>query len=217
MKKLCIIALSLLLVIGMSTIAYAAVTNLDSLTLSADLVVDDDATITDDLTVTGLATVGETLGVTGISTFTGAATVTGGIVAVPIITGDHTTITITAANSGKIHVIADLSQDSTIALPTAADGLNYRFVYAGVAQDASDITIDTGADANFFLGGCVDFDDDDGTFGVVYPDGNSNSIVKIDTINAGTDISLVCDGTNWYLSGQIVSGTDTGSAFSDQS
>jgi hypothetical protein len=46
------------------------VSNFNSITLSDDLIVGDDATVTDDLTVTGLATIGETLEITGVTTFT---------------------------------------------------------------------------------------------------------------------------------------------------
>jgi len=140
-----------------------------------------------------------------------------GIVQLAVAVTDAATYTVLAANSGKLHILPDLTADCVISLPTAAAGLSYEFIYGGVAEDAHDVSFDTGSDTNFFLGGCVDFDDDDGTFGVVYPDGDSNSIVKIDTINAGTLIKLYCDGTNWYLSGTIISGTDTATAFSDQS
>lgn len=47
------------------------VSDMDSLTLSNDLIVGDDATVTDDLGVTGDATVGGTLGLTGAGTFAG--------------------------------------------------------------------------------------------------------------------------------------------------
>lgn len=129
---------------------------------------------------------------------------------------DDTTYTVQAANSGKLHIIPDLSDDCVISLPAVAAGLFYTFIYSGTAEDAKDVTFDTGSDTNFFLGGVTGLDDDDGDVLVVYPDGNSNSIMKMDTLNAGSKIELYCDGTNWIVNALIVSGTDTHTAFSDQ-
>lgn len=130
---------------------------------------------------------------------------------------DAETYDVSAANSGKLHIIPDLTADCVISLPTAAAGLYYKFIYGGVAEDAHDVTFDTGSDTNFFLGGVTGLDDDDGDILVIYPDGDSNSIMKIDTLNAGSTIELYCDGTNWIVNATVVSGTDTHTAFSDQS
>jgi len=130
---------------------------------------------------------------------------------------DAETYTVLASNSGKLHIMSDLTADIVISLPTAADGLYYTFIYKGVAQDAQDWTFDTTSDTNFFLGGVTGLDDDDGDVLVIYPDGNSNSIMKIDTPNAGSKVELYCDGTNWIVNAVVVSGTDTHTAFSDQS
>jgi len=123
---------------------------------------------------------------------------------------DAATYTVLAANSGKTHVVPDLSQDIAIALPAAAAGLEYRFLYSGVAADTSDWEIDTGSDTNFFLGGLFHLDTDAGpptTFAVVAPDGDSNSVATVLTPEEGTIIDMVCDGTNWILSGHVASAT----------
>lgn len=130
---------------------------------------------------------------------------------------DAATYTVLAANSGKVHIMPNLTADCVISLPTAAAGLYYKFIYGGVAADAQDWTFDTGSNTNYFLGGIVGHDPDDGDALVVYPDGNSNSKVKIDTPAGGTVVEMWCDGTNWFLNGIVVSATDTHSAFSDQS
>jgi len=130
---------------------------------------------------------------------------------------DAATYSVLAANTGKLHIIPDLTADCVLSLPTAASGLFYTFIYGGVAQDGHDVTFDTGSDTNFYLGGVTGLDDDDGDILVIYPDGDSNSIMKIDTLNAGSKIELYCDGTNWYVNALVVSGTDTHTAFSDQS
>lgn len=130
---------------------------------------------------------------------------------------DAETYTILATNSGKLHIIPDLTAHCVLSLPTAASGLYYRFIYGGVAADAQDWIFDTGSDTNFFLGGVTGIDPDDGDVLPIYPDGNSNSIMKIDTPAAGTSVEFYCDGTNWYLNGIVVSATDTHTAFNDQS
>lgn len=127
------------------------------------------------------------------------------------------TYSILASNSGKLHIIPNLTADCTLTLPAPEAGLNYRFIYGGVAADAQDWTFDTGSDTNFFLGGVTGIDPDDGDVLPIYPDGNSNSIMKIDTPAAGTSVEFYCDGTNWYLNGIVVSATDTHTAFNDKS
>lgn len=152
----------------------------------------------------------------GDMTVAGTSTLTGGYKVAVISTTDAGTYSVLATNSGKIHAVPDLTADCTFSLPTEASGLNYKFVYAGAAQDAQDWIIQSTANGNPYKGGCTDFDDDDGTFGVVYANGSSNSQVSILTPNAGTSIELWCDGTNWILNGQVVSGTDTATVFADQ-
>ena len=41
----------------------------------------------------------------------------------------------------------------------------------------------------------------------VFPNGSSNDFVTIVTPGAGTRIKLVCDGTNWIISGIVFSAT----------
>jgi hypothetical protein len=152
----------------------------------------------------------------GDAIVTGSTTMTGGLILAPVAVNDGTTYAVLAANSGKVHMIPDLTGDDVLTLPTAAAGLNYKFVYGGAAADAQDWTINTGADANFFYGGLVGHDPDDGDVLPIYADGNSNSKVKIDTPAAGTFVEVYCDGTHWILNGHVVSATDTHSAFADQ-
>lgn len=144
-----------------------------------------------------------------------AADVSGKIVSVT----DATTYTVLAANSGKTHVIPDLTADITITLPTASAGLEYKFIYSGVAADAQDWIIDTGSDTNYYLGGLVHLDHDAGSGGdeivPIAGDGNSNSILTVLVPHVGTEVSLICDGTNWILSGSVVSATVP--TFADQS
>lgn len=143
-----------------------------------------------------------------------------GAVASPfVVVPDGETYTVLAANSGKTHIIPDLTADCVFSLPTAASNLYYRFIYGGVAADAHDWQFDAGSDTNFFKGGIVQHDPDDAgdDTEVYYPDGDSNSIVNLLTPGAGTSFELFCDGTNWYMNGVLISATDIGVTFADQS
>lgn len=124
---------------------------------------------------------------------------------------DAATYTVLAANSGKTHVIPELTADITIDLPAASAGLEYTFIMGGVATEAQDWIFDTGAAANFYLGGLQHLDSDEpgsgSTLVPVYPDGDSNDIMTILTPQAGTRVHVVCDGTNWIVNGVVFSAT----------
>lgn len=125
---------------------------------------------------------------------------------------DAATYTALAANSGKTHVIPDLTADITIDLPAAASGLEYTFIGKGVAADGQNWIFDTTSATNYYLGGLAFADTDAGDtadeiHAGVYPDGNSNDIMTIVTPGAGTRIHMICDGTNWIVNGQVFSAT----------
>ena len=129
--------------------------------------------------------------------------------------GDSTAYDVLAANTGMVHVIPDLTGDLTMDLPTEAAGLYYKFIYVGGAEDAQDWTIDSENNTNFFTGGLMTIDDDDHSTLPVYSDNTDDSICKIDTPGTGTVVEIWCDGTIWFMSGTVVSGTDTAVAFSN--
>ena len=162
--------------------------------------VQDDVVIGDDLTVGG------------------DMALTGALNRDIVLVGTNATYAILAANSGKDHLIPDLTVDTTLTLPAEADHLYYRLVYIGGAADAQDWLINSEADVNYFIGGAVQHDPDNGGDDTVlfYSDGNSNSKLTVLTPESGTIIELWCDGTNWRLSGTVISATDTGVVFADQ-
>lgn len=138
----------------------------------------------------------------------GAADVSSRIVSIT----DAAAYTALAANSGKTHVLPDLTASCTVTLPAAAAGLEYTFIGKGVAADAQNWIFDTGSATNFYLGGLAFADTDAGAaadeiHAGVFPNGNSNDIMTIVTPGAGTRIHLVCDGTNWIVNGQVYSAT----------
>ena len=117
-----------------------------------------------------------------------------------------------------IHICPDLTADTTITLPSAEAGLMYEFWYGGTAADAQDWLITTGSNTNFYVGGLVMNDTDDGgdDTAVVDSNGSSNSKLGVLTPIAGTMVKMVCDGVKWYVNGQVVSATDASVTFGDQ-
>jgi len=123
---------------------------------------------------------------------------------VPVTIPDAATYTVDAQDSGLVHYLPDLTADIVISLPTPVAGLWFEFV-ALAAIDAQDWQLDSGADANYFLGGLLYVDDAPAADSVA-PDGNSNSKVNVLTPEAGTRVRCEChNGTNWVLSGVVAS------------
>lgn len=129
---------------------------------------------------------------------------------------DATTYTALAANSGKTHVMPNLTASCTITLPTPAAGIEFEFIYGGVAADAQNWVIDTGSDTNYFIGGLMfaDHDSADAEIAPIAGDGNSNSILTVVTPTVGTRVKVICDGTLWVLTGYVNSATIP--SFADQ-
>lgn len=134
-----------------------------------------------------------------------------------IAVGDANT-SLSALNSGKPHLVANVSADRTFTLPAVAAGLDFEFIATVGAADGHDWIISTGSDTNYFVGGIVHIDTDSDAAGdeivVVSPDGNSNSKLQINLPQGGTRVRVICDGTLWTVSGQAVS--VTAPAFADQ-
>lgn len=129
---------------------------------------------------------------------------------------DAATYTVNAEDGGRLHIMPNLTADCTISLPTAEDGLSYKFISKAVAADAQDWIFDTGSDTNYFLGGLTELDDSANTVVLEVPDGNSNSKMTILTPAPGTTIELYCDGTNWIVNGVVHSDTADGVTWADQ-
>ena len=135
----------------------------------------------------------------------------GGLNMRPVAVPDATTYTVLAKNSGKVHVMPDLTASCTITLPVVENGLRFDFMYAGAADDAHDWAIVTAvAGTDFFKGGVTQLDPAEATLSEVTP--VYSTITTDDTLtvvkpNAGTTVTLICDGTFWLLTGLIVSDT----------
>lgn len=136
-----------------------------------------------------------------------AADVSARLVAVP----DAATYTVLVANSGKPHIMPNLTADCAITLPTPASGLEFEFIYGGVAADAQDWNFTTGSNTNYFMGGIVHLDTDAGSAGdevvQLAPDGNSNSKLNVLVPDVATRVRFISNGTLWYIEGTVVAAT----------
>jgi len=118
-------------------------------------------------------------------------------------TGDVNTHVLLVADSGKLHTIPQVTGDIAITLPTPAAGLEYRFALAATAAEGDSYVLTATSD---FVGGLAQIDTD-GSASAVVADGTSkNTCTVIDPL-AGTTFTIICDGTNWLISGFVLSAT----------
>lgn len=137
----------------------------------------------------------------------------GGVATKPVTVPDAATYTFLVKDSGKLHIIPDLTADCTLTLPSVANaaGLTYRLAYSGAAADAQDWVIVTAATTELFKGGVVHLDENIGGAGIevlaVYADFSNDDTFTILTPQVGTDVSLTSDGTSWIVNGTVTSDT----------
>lgn len=115
--------------------------------------------------------------------------------------------TILAANSGKVHTIANVSADRTFTLPAVARGLRYKFVAEVGAADGHDWIFVAAATANLYKGGVLMVDSDAGpaTVAAVVADQSDDDQLQVNLPQGGTAIEMYCDGTYWIVSGVVIS------------
>ena len=147
------------------------------------------------------------LSTSGSLSFTG----TSGVLITPVLLADADANITAATHGGRTNVVPALGGNRTLTLPTPTAGMYFKFIYGGAAEEAENLIIDTGADANFFIGGVTHIT---GTPASIYADGNSNSILTLTDFGL-MDINILGkDGTNWYIWGSQ-QGADA-PAFTDQ-
>jgi hypothetical protein len=127
-----------------------------------------------------------------------------GVGAAPVVVTDAANYAVLAANSGRLHVVPDCSQATTMTLPAAAAGLEYEFQYGGAAADASNHIF--APTAGFFIGNVEFHDTQADATTPVFSDGNSNDVFTLVT-PATYQLKFKSDGTNWYVSGWVGSAT----------
>ena len=135
----------------------------------------------------------------------------GGLNMRPVAVPDGTTYTVLAKNSGKLHVIPDLTGSCTITLPAVENGLKFEFMYGGAAADGQNWAIVTKtAGTDFFKGGVTHLDVDEATNTEVIPvysDPATDDTLTVVKPESGTTVTVICDGTFWLLNGLVVSAT----------
>lgn len=138
-----------------------------------------------------------------------------GIVATPVALADgNASLTAAANGGGVVNIVPNGTQDNTYTLPAPVAGTSFTFVYGGGAADATDFIINTGSNTNYFIGGVMFNDTDDGAASVVFSDGNSNSKLQVNVPAAAQITVVALNSTNWQVWG-IVAGA-TAPAFADQ-
>lgn len=137
---------------------------------------------------------------------TGNLTVQGGS-AGRIVAVGNANYTFLAANSGKPHIIANVSADRTFTLPAVAAGLHFPLIAEVGAADGHDWIIVAAATADLFKGGVLMVDTDAGpaTVAAVVADQSDDDQLQINLPQGGTRLDLYCDGTYWIVSGVVVS------------
>lgn len=154
----------------------------------------------------------------GMGSLTDLEAVIRGMLAVQRVAVGDANYTVLPENSGKPHLVANVSADRTITLPDPVDGLDFEFIAQVGTADGHDWIFDTGSNTNYFVGAVVHLDTDADAAGdeivLVAPNGSSNSKLQINLPQGGTRVRFICDGTLWTVSGFAVS--VTAPAFADQ-
>ena len=131
----------------------------------------------------------------------------------PVTLGDEDKTLTNATHSGRLLVVPAITANRTITLPSPVAGAHFKFIYGGAAEEAENLIFDTGANANYFIGGIVHIQSDADSSSV-YSDGNSNSKLTL-TDFGGMEINILAkDSTNWLIWG-FSEGADA-PAFGDQ-
>ena len=147
--------------------------------------------------------------------FTTSFTLDGsGMQTAPVTLSDANANLTAATHGGRVLVVPALGGTRTLTLPSPSEGVSFKLIYGGAAEETENLIIDTGADANFFIGGVIHLDSNADNV-AVYADGNSNSILTLTDFGL-MEINIVAkDSTNWIIWG-TTEGADA-PAFTDQS
>ena len=139
----------------------------------------------------------------------------------PVTLADQATIAVTeAAHAGRLIIVPDVAQTTTITLPTPIAGMSMHFVGplhasgADETEDTNNVVIAAGTGNTIYFKGRVTFLDIDGDANsIVGSDNNSNENLTI--ITAGHyDVTFVgISATIWMVSGIVTS--DTAPTFTD--
>lgn len=146
--------------------------------------------------------------------FTTSFTLDGsGMQVAPVTLSDADTTLTAATHGGRVVVVPAITSDRTLTLPSPAEGVAFKFIYGGAAEETENLIIDTGSDTNYFIGGVIHLDSNADNVSV-YANGSSNSILTLTDFGL-MEINVVAkDSTNWIIWGHT-EGVDA-PAFTDQ-
>ena len=116
----------------------------------------------------------------------------------PVTLGDEDTTLTNATHSGRLIVVPAITANRTITLPSPVAGSDFKFIYGGAAEETENLIFDTGADANYFIGGVVHADSNADNV-TVYSDGNSNSKLTLTDFGVIEINIMAKDSTNWLI------------------
>tara|TARA_B100000287_G_scaffold408841_1_gene435624 strand:- start:215 stop:829 length:615 start_codon:yes stop_codon:yes gene_type:complete len=150
---------------------------------------------------------------------TGSIRTSGGINSVPVILTPAASVTLTAAQAGKLLLIpSTATSDDEYVLPTPTFlGQTYNIAWSGIAADADDVLfVASSADAITFTGGVLQFDTDatDASgYTIAFPGADDD---KLTIVNPESfDLTFTATTlTNYHVRGYAMS-TDTAVAFGD--
>ena len=114
--------------------------------------------------------------------------------------GDVDTYVVLVADSGKTHTVPQVTGDIAITLPAAAAGLEYTFRSVALSAEGDDWVITA---TNYFVGGLAQVDTD-GSAAATHASGTTTNTCTVVAPLAGTTINMICDGTDWLISGFIL-------------
>lgn len=124
----------------------------------------------------------------------------------PVNLGDENA-TLDPANSGRPHIVANVSADRTFTLPAIADsvGATFDLIASVGAADGHDWIITTPDVNELFAGGvlAVDTDGAPAVASAVVADQSDDDAFQVNVPQGGTYVSFYNDGTKWVVSGTV--------------
>ena len=120
--------------------------------------------------------------------------------------GSSSTLTLTAADSGKVFLVKETDGTQTFTLPALTAGFNIEVIVTVLSDNDIVIT----APGDNMIVSCRNFTAS-GAAEVAITDTCTNLVMNADTVNAvvGTRVRVFCDGTNYIAIGDssVQSGT----------
>ncbi len=125
----------------------------------------------------------------------------------PVLVPNAATYAVLPANTGKQHIMPDLTANDTITLPAVATGV-FEFIGSAGAADAQSWIFVTSGTA-LLKGGVLGMDTDAGAgtdeLVPAYANGTTHVKLTVATPDAGCRIVFIGNGTDWIVAGQVSS------------